>query len=129
MRSLGHFKRHLATAVYVDNKLIKRTPVEDPFATVNTIVSPSFREWLRLLWKREICVRVHIESDGVAWGRWFQGADICEHCKRSVIGYPHDGSSAVDPGYHHGDERWCETCHYGYQAPKAEGQCSVSREP
>ena len=56
-------------------------------------------------------VRVHVRSNGVSQGRWFQGADICERCKRTRIDEPRHGPKA-DPGYHHGDERWCEGCYY-----------------
>lgn len=112
MRSTEHFKRHLYTVVYVDDEKIAETPIEDPFATIKTVIVLTFWEWLKLFWKRQIEVRSHIRSDGVALGRWFQGADICEKCKHAVIGYPNDGSSAANPGYHHGDERWCEACYY-----------------
>lgn len=112
MRDTTHFKKHLSVVTYLDDKQIGNVPCEDPFHTTNVHIVTSFWERLRNLFTREIVVRVHIRSDGVAWGRWFQGADICEKCKvTKLVGHP------TDPGYHHEDERWCEKCYYGIEEP------------
>lgn len=114
MRSVmtGYMKRHLKTVTHVDGAKIGEQPIDDPFANVNVVVRWTLWEWLKLLFTREMVVRVKVQADGVAIDRWFTGADTCERCCRVKIGQPHDGSNTSDPGYHHGDERWCHDCHY-----------------
>lgn len=115
MRGTDHFKKHMSVRVQVDGETTDNIPIEDPFHHTTVRVGISFWNWLKLLVKRprEIEVRVKIIHDGVALGRWFQGADICEKCKRARIDDARHGPHA-DPGYHHGDERWCEACYYDY---------------
>jgi hypothetical protein len=117
MRDTEHFKRHLWVVTDVDCKDVRTVAVEDPFHTTHVIVGWTFWGWLRMLFsrKREIDVRVKVRADEVALGRWFQGADICEHCKRQRIDGP--GQHKTKPGYEHGDERCCETCYYEKPIP------------
>ena len=131
MRGTEHFKRHLSVRSSVDGKTIAAVNIEDPFHTTRVVVGWNLRDWLKMLFrrKREIEVCVKVQADGVATRRWFQGQDVCEVCKKTPIGYPHDGSSAADPGYHEGTERLCERCYYG--VPDEPGQamtCNTSQD-
>lgn len=116
MRSTKHFAEHehLVVRVRVDGEKVHERGIEDPFVTARTIVTLTFWEWLCLLFRRprQIEVIVNVDGDGVATKRWFVGQDGCDRCA-VTIGFPHDGSNADDPGYHHGKERLCEACYYG----------------
>jgi hypothetical protein len=117
MRGTEHFKRHLSVVTWrQDNggpvEKVSEIEVEDPFHRTKVVLQWTVLEWLRMLFtRREVEVVVHVRSDGVSQGRWFQGADICEKCKRARIGDPRD-PAGHDPGYHHGAERWCQDCYY-----------------
>jgi hypothetical protein len=111
----GFMKRHLAVDVVVDQKTVHNQPIDDPFCTTRTELDIRFSFWerIKLLFSASHRIQIihHIRGDSVAMKRWFAGQDGCDWCG-ATIGYPHDGSSAADPGYHHGDERLCETCYY-----------------
>jgi hypothetical protein len=112
MRDTEHFKKHLSIVTWrQDNggavEKVDETPVEDPFHRTRVVLSWSLWDWLMFLFsRREIEIVVHVRSNGVSQGRWFQGADICEKCKREkIVG-----------GYKHGrDERWCLSCENGWE--------------
>lgn len=120
MRSIltGFMKRHMTLETDVDGKRVHTQDIDDPFLTTSTRVGWNLWDWFKMLFKspREIVVRTRVHGDGVAHKRWFAGVDACEQCE-SVIGFPHDGSSADDPGYHHGDKRLCGPCYYGTSHP------------
>lgn len=111
---LERMKNHLWVETRVDGKTIDRVPVDDPFHT--TRVTHEFEwslwDWFKMLFTRKASVTlvVHVGSDGVSQGRWFQRAIICDKCERARIDDPRH--PAHDCGYHHGDERWCEDCYY-----------------
>jgi hypothetical protein len=125
MRDTEHFKKHLSVRTQIDNKTTGNVPVEDPFHHTTVVVGWNFWDWLKMLFsrKREVEIRVKVCADGVAIGRWFQGADICEHCKRTRIDGL--GQHAYKPGYEHADERWCEACYYGH----TEATATISPPP
>jgi hypothetical protein len=132
MRSLDHMPKHLCQITRIDGKETYRQQIADPFATTKVIIGWNLWDWLRMLFSRprEIEVVVEIQGDGVATNRWFAGRDVCERCQRTAIGFPLDGSSAADPGYHHGEERLCERCYYGL--PDEPGQafsCFADEKP
>jgi hypothetical protein len=116
MRTTEHFKNHLRVVTEIDGKVTSNIRVEDPFAHTSVIVGWNLWDWFKMLFSRsrELRIRVDIRGDGVAQARWFRGVDVCERCQRTPIGIPHDGSAAHDPGYHHGEERLCESCYYDY---------------
>lgn len=110
MRDTEHFKRHLSVETQIDGKRTGLVEIEDPFHTTTVNVGWSFWDWFKMIFqKKEMVVRVKVRGDDVAIGRWFQGADICEHCQRARIDLP--GVHRSKSGYEHGDERWCENCH------------------
>jgi len=102
----------------VDGGKVHECPIDDPFIRASTVVGWSLWDWLKMLFQspREITVTTRVIGNGVAHKRWFNGTDACDRCE-SVIGYPHDGSSAADHGYHHGEERLCNACYYGVSHP------------
>lgn len=112
MRTTEHFRKHLSIRTQIDHETVGDVPVEDPFHHTTVVVDFTLWEWLKMLFTRprQVEVRVKVVADGVAIGRWFQGADICENCKRTRIDGP--GQHGTEPGYHHGPERWCEECYY-----------------
>lgn len=114
MRSLDHMPQHLCQITRIDGVETHKQPIADPFATTKVVVGWNLRDWLKMLFRRrrEIEVVVKIQGDNVAIQRWFSGRDMCDRCHMEQIGFPHDGSSAADPGYHEGDERLCERCYY-----------------
>lgn len=120
MRDCEHMKRHLSVVTHRDGELVSTQPVCDPFHTTRVIVGWSLWEAIKLLFSRnretEICVAV--SADGIATKRWFHGQDTCEKCRQIKIG-PHPTYPNSDTGYHHGDERWCESCHYDYSPEEA----------
>lgn len=118
MRGTEHFKNHMSIRTQIDHRTISNVPIEDPFHHTTVIVTFSLWEWIKMMfrWQRQVEVRVKVCADGVAIGRWFQGADICEKCKRFRIDEPLHGQNA-DPGYHHGNERWCQACYYEVPIP------------
>lgn len=128
MRDTEHMKKHLFVVTKVDGNTINRLPVEDPFHTtkVTHIQEWSFWDWLKLAFKRRWTVEVvvRVESDGVSQGRWFQGADICENCKRTRLDKP--GQHPTKPGYESHDMRVCEDCYYERVIPLSDtsGLCS-----
>lgn len=130
MRSTKHFAEngHLCVRTFVSGALIHTQSVEDPFASTRVCVGLTFWEWLKLAFQRprQIEVLVHVSGDQVANKRWFLGVDACDRCA-ATIGYPHDGSNADDPGYHHGNERLCESCYYG-MTPKESNPVGLSNE-
>lgn len=123
MRSTKCFAEHghLSVCVKIDGQTVHEKSIEDPFVTTRSVVTLSIWEWLCLLVKRprQIEFALNIRADGVAQKRWFAGQDACDRCA-TTIGYPHDGSNASDPGYHHGSERLCEACFYGVEAANVE---------
>lgn len=120
----NRMERHLSVVTWVDNKMIREVKVEDPFHHTTVIHEWSLWDWFKMLFRgRRIEVRVHVRSDGVSQGRWFQRAIICDHCRRNRIDDPHHPPEH-DHGYHHGDERWCEDCYYEKPiVPKTMGLC------
>lgn len=110
----GFMKRHLKLETRVDDVKVHEQQIDDPFLRTQTVIGWGVWDWLKMLFKspREIVVVTHVIGDGVAHKRWFAGLDACDRCE-TTIGYPHDGSSNADPGYHHGEERLCERCYYG----------------
>jgi hypothetical protein len=91
MRDTGHFKRHLSVVTWrQDNggkiEQIGDVPVEDPFHRTKVILLWSFWDFLKFLFsRRTVEIVVHVRSDGVSQGRWFQGADIALHVKRNAV--------------------------------------------
>lgn len=124
MRDTEHFKNHLFILTEIDGVQTDYQAIEDPFHTTRVIVGWNFWDWFKMLFKtkREVHIRVKIGSDGVSQGRWFQGADICERCKRTRIDGP--GEHESKPGYEHGQERWCEKCYYQDGIPGIESKAS-----
>jgi hypothetical protein len=114
MRDTEHMKRHLSIRTQIDNKTTSEIPVEDPFHHTTVIIEWSLWDWLKMLWQRKVEVRVKVMSDGVSQGRWFQGADICENCKRRRIDGPKPDGCFHAYKQDGSDEQWCEACHYGY---------------
>jgi hypothetical protein len=109
MRNTEHFKKHLSISTEIDGKRTSQVYVEDPFHTTTVTIGWSFLDWFKMIFQKKECVvRVKVHSNGVSQGRWFRGADICEHCKSARIDLP--GQHESKPGYEHGDERWCEDC-------------------
>ena len=131
----GWMKKHLSVEVWTDQnaagvfKKSHEQAIDDPFVNTTTVTHWSLLSWFLMLFRgRTHTVRFHIHGDSVAMKRWFAGQDGCDRCGQT-IGFPHDGSSAADPGYHHGDERICEDCYYGREpAPKTNGHCYESAE-
>jgi hypothetical protein len=119
MRDTEHFKKHLSLVTEINNEVISKVEIEDPFHHTKVFIYPTFWERVTLLFYRPrvIEVSVHVRSDGVSQGRWFQGADICEHCQRRRIDL--SGAHPTKPGYEHSDERWCEACYYEYPVVKS----------
>lgn len=109
----GFMKKHLQLETRMDDEKIHEMSINDPFLRTSTTIEWSLWDWLKMLFKRprQTVIVTRIIADDVAYKRWFSGVDACDRCA-AVIGYPHDGSNADDPGYHHGDERLCETCYY-----------------
>jgi hypothetical protein len=125
MRDTEHFKKHLSIRVQVDGKTINDVPVEDPFHHSTIVHEIGWWDLLRALFRGgyRVEIRVKVVSDGVSQGRWFQGADICERCKRARIDGP--GQHETKPGYEHGDERWCEACYYKDPIPDMQNTLSM----
>jgi len=112
-------KRHLAIETRQDGKLLEPVvAVCDPFHRTKVVVGWSLWDWLKMLFRRDrsVTIEVRVRADGVAIKRWFQGQDTCEKCQDVKIG-PLPGVHETEPGYHHGDERWCETCYYREEIP------------
>jgi len=111
----NRMKRHLSVVTWEDNKVLSEIPIDDPFhhTRINYEVRLTLWERIKLLFAGRITAefRVHVRSDGVSQGRWFQRAIICDKCKRNRIDDPRHPPEH-DHGYHHGDERWCEDCYY-----------------
>lgn len=116
MRSCEHMVRHMSVVTHRDNEKVGSVDVMDPFHTTRVVIGFSFWECVRMLFRknRTTEVRVSVQADGVAMDRWFLGQDTCESCKHTKLG-PLPGVHETDPGYHHGKERWCERCYYGYE--------------
>lgn len=119
MRDTEHFKNHMAVvtdihAVSTGHTDHYRQEIEDPFIHNKTIIRWTLLEWLAMLfrWPREVEVRVSVQADGCAMGRWFQGADICERCCHRRIDLP--GQHPTKPGYESCGQRICEACYYDY---------------
>lgn len=133
MRNTRHMKNHLTCETWVNGEKTDSVGIEDPFVTTRCVIVTDFSWWdrLKILFSGQWTTRVrfHIHGDTVAHKRWFAGQDGCDRCG-ATIGFPHDGSNADDPGYHHGDDRLCETCYYGYPQPKPEsqGMCATEAE-
>lgn len=128
MRDVEHMKRHLRIETRRDGELVEpAVRVCDPFHVTNVVIAWSLWDWLKLLFCRErsTSVRVSVVADSVALRRWFQGQDTCERCRQVKIG-PLPGVHETEPGYHHGDERWCEQCYYGYE-PEESVTAEISR--
>lgn len=129
MRDCEHMKRHLRIHTDRDGEVIRDVSVCDPFHTTTVVCGWSFWGWLKMLfrWHRTTTITIRVDGDEVAIKRWFQGQDTCERCLQTKIG-PFPGVHETEPGYHHGDERWCEKCHYGYEpAASVANELSNSR--
>lgn len=112
MRDCEHMKRHLSVVTFRDGKKESEQPVCDPFHTTNVTIGFSLWDVVKMMFgKRETTVRVSVVADNVAYKRWFQGQDTCERCLQTKIG-PEPGVHPTEPGYHHGEERWCQACYY-----------------
>jgi hypothetical protein len=111
----GFMKRHLAAETVVDGRTVRNQPIDDPFATTMSEIDIRFSllDRIKLLFtgRHHVQVLHKIVGDSIAIKRWFEGKDACDWCG-TTIGFPNDGSSEADPGYHHhGDERLCERCY------------------
>lgn len=119
MRGTEHFKRHLSVITWrQDNggpvEKISEVQIEDPFHRTKVVIDWTFWGWLRMLFsRRQVEIVVHVRSDGVSQGRWFQGADICEKCKRNRV----DGPTQPMPGCRESGEVWCDDCCLGIDRP------------
>lgn len=123
MRSImsGFMKRHLKVETWIGEKKIGDQQIDDPFITTRVELEMTFGFWelIKLAFtsrKHHETVRVHVVGDDVSMKRWFNGEDCCEHCGAKIG--PALGVHETEPGYHHGDERICENCYYGFDMPK-----------
>lgn len=120
MRDTDYMKdnRHLNLKTWRDGvKVGVNVPIADPFHRTEVVCSWSLWDWFKMLFrrKRETVITVMVGGDSVAMKRWFQGQDTCERCQTRKIG-PLPGVHETEPGYHHGNERWCEDCYYADNA-------------
>lgn len=124
--ALERMPSHLAVVTEVDGETIRTVNVEDPFHTTNVFceMDISFGLWERIKllftgkYTAKTHVRIKVRADGVAIGRWFQRAVLCDRCRRNRIDDPHH-PLGHDCGYHHGKERWCEQCYYAHPIVEA----------
>lgn len=108
-----YLKKHLGVVISQDNQIISKVPVEDPFHTTSVTISYTWWEWFKMLFNnRTTKIQVKVQADGVAIGRWMQGAIICQKCKVNRLDNPAYAKTGK-LGYENNGERWCESCHYG----------------